>query len=105
MVLIASFTVFAVAAFPALVLMAVWTAVTVLRILRPEQPLPFFADPVAERHEATASGVSVPVGFREIREDVQVLARTLALPYDYHAAGSSHHVPEPWLDDLHRRRN
>lgn len=106
MVLAAVFTAFAVVAFPALVIMAIWATVTALRILRPEQPLPLFVDPVLRRQEATASGTSVPVGFREIHDDLRVHARRLTLPYCYHAAvGGTHHVPEPWLEDLYRRRN
>ncbi len=106
MILAAVFTAFAVVAFPALVLMAVWAAVTAFRILRPEQPLPLFADPVARRREATAAGNPIPVGYREIHDDLRLHAHSLTLPYRYHAAvGGTHHVPEPWLDDLHRRRN
>ena len=106
MVLAAAFTAFAVVAFPALVMMVVWTAVTAMRILRPEQPLPLFADPVAQRRTKTETGVAVPVGFREIHDDLRIHARALTLPYRYHAAvGGTHHVPEPWLEDLHLRRN
>ena len=106
MVLAAVFTAFAVVALPALVMMAIWATVTALRILRPEQPLPLFADPVARRREATEAGVAVPVGFREIREDLCTHAQRLTLPYRYQAAvGGTHHVPEPWIEDLYQRRN
>lgn len=106
MVFAAIFTAFAVVAFPALVMMAIWAAVTAFRLLRPEQPLPFMPDPSVQRREATKAGTSVPVGFQEIHDDLRVHARRLTLPYKYHAAvGGTHHVPEPWLDDLYRRRN
>lgn len=106
MVHAAIFTAFAVVAFPALVIMAIWAAVSAFRILRPEAPLPFVPDRAAERRKATEAGTSVPVGFREIHDDLRVHARRLTLPYKYRAAvGGTHHVPEPWLDDLYRRRN
>ena len=102
----AAFTALLVAVVPALVLAVIWAVVTAWRLLHPERPLPFLPDRAAERRAATARGESVPVGFREIREDVLAQARTLALPYRYPVAdGLRHHLPEPWLDDLQRRRN
>lgn len=96
---------FLVAVLPALVLMAIWTAITGFRILRPEQPLPFVRDPAAKRREATARGETVPVGFREIHEDLRAYARSLPLPHHGCVAGGLPHASEPWMDDLHRRRN
>ena len=102
----AAFTAFLVAFVPALVLAAIWAAVMAWRLLHPERPLPFLPDHVAERRAATARGEPVPVGFREIHDDVRAQARSLALPYRYPVAdGLPHHLPEPWLDDLRRRRN
>ena len=49
MVLAATLSAFVVAAVPALIFMAIWTAVTALRILRPERPLPLARDGAAER--------------------------------------------------------
>lgn len=102
----AVFTAFLVAVVPALVLAVIWTVVTIWRLLWPERPLPFVPDRAAERRAATARGEAVPVGFREIHDDARAQARSLALPYRYPVAdGLPHHLPEPWLDDLNRRRN
>lgn len=104
MVLSAVITAFVVAALPALIFMAVWTTVSVLRILFPERALPFLHNGVAERQAASARGEAIEVGFREIREDVLVRARELSRSHDL-VGGCSHSIPEAWIDDLYQRRN
>lgn len=104
MVLAAVITAFVAAALPALLFMAIWTAVTVFRILYPERPLPFGRDGVAERQAARARGDVLKVGVREIREDLQIHSRELTRSYDL-VGGCSHGIPEVWLEDLYRRRN
>jgi hypothetical protein len=104
MVLSAVITAFVVVALPALIFMAIWTAVATFRILFPERALPFTRNGVAERQAARARGYAVEVGFREIREDVRVHARELARSYDL-VSGCLHGIPEAWIDDLYRRRN
>lgn len=102
----AALPVFVVAFVPVLVLAAIWAAVMAWRLFHPERPLPLLPDRAAERRATLAGGQSVPVGFREIHDDVRARARSLALPYRYPVAdGLPHHLPEPWLDDLQRRRN
>ncbi|MEM1041574.1 MAG: hypothetical protein AAGI91_03000 [Bacteroidota bacterium] len=95
---------FVVLAIPVIVLMAIWSAVTLCRVLFPERPLPLMRDEAKERREAIARGESVKVGFREIHEDMREHTRELACPY-HHACGCSDGFPEFWLEDLDRRRN
>ncbi len=104
MVLAAALSALVVAAVPVAVLMAVWSAVTMYRVLRPEHPLPFVRDEAAERRAACARGESVGVGFREIRDDMRLHVRDLSRPY-HHAGGCSHGFPEAWIEDVYRRRN
>lgn len=104
MVLAAVISALVVAAVPVAVLMAVWSAVTLYRILHPERPLPLGRDGAAERLAARARGEAVDVGFREIRDDMRTHVRELARPY-HHAGGCSHGIPESWIEDVYRRRN
>lgn len=104
MVLAAVISVLVIAAVPVAVLMAVWTAVTMYRILYPERPLPLGRDAAAARRAARSRGEAVDVGFREIRDDMRTHARELAWPY-HHAGGGSHRIPESWIEDVYRRRN
>lgn len=104
MVLAAAISALVVAAVPVAVFVAVWSAVTIFRILYPERPLPLGRDGAAERRAARSRGEAVGVGFREIREDMRTHARELARPY-HHAGGCSHGIPESWIEDVHRRRN
>lgn len=96
-------------AVPAIVVASIWTVVTVYRILYPERPLPFYADAVRERQRRTAQGEAVPVGFREIHEEMPLHARRVCSPYrlnrDRALAGLPGCVPDPWVEDLHLRRN
>ncbi|MDT0631332.1 hypothetical protein RQM47_04655 [Rubrivirga sp. S365] len=88
---------FVLVALPTVLLMAVWTVVTVLRILFPERPLPF--DAAARRQRARIRGESVPVRLRDILED-QARQPVPAPPAD----GD---LPDrhPLADDLWLRRN
>ena len=104
MVLAAVITAFVVAALPVLIFMAIWTAVTVFRILYPERSIPIGRNGIAERQAARERGDAVKVGFREIREDMHIHTRELSRSYDL-VGGASHGIPEAWIDDLHRRRN
>lgn len=89
----------------ALAMVVIWAVITGLRILRPERPLPFVPDTAARRHRATARGKAVPVGFREIHEDLRTHARSLPLPHHDRVTDGLPHASEPWMDDLYRRRN
>lgn len=104
MALAAVITAFVVAALPALIFMAIWTAVTAFRILFPERALPLGRNGLAERQAARTRGGAQEVGFREIREDVRMHTRELSRSHDLVGCGS-HGIPEAWLDDLYRRRN
>jgi len=105
----AAIAAFVMIAVPVIVLVVVWTAVTGFRILFPERSLPFLPDPARERARRTAAGEAVPVGFREIHEEMPVHVRRVASPYRMDrarvTAGLPGHVPEPWMDDLRHRRN
>lgn len=97
--------VFLAAAVPVLVAALVWGAVTAMRILLPERPLPFVPDPRAARRAARARGESVRVGFREIYEDLPEHARALPMPQRHAVGEGLEEAPEAWREDLWRRRN
>jgi hypothetical protein len=108
MALAAVLSAFVVAVIPAAIFMAVWTAVTVMRILFPEHSLPLLRNGVAERKAARTRGEAVGVGFREIHEDLRAKARER----EREKARASEHrnepvgrIPEAWIEDLYRRRN
>ena len=86
-------------AVPAIILMSVWAGVTALRLLFPEEPLPF--DPAARRRRAAQKGEFVPVRLRDILEDQQARQSVAA------RAARGEHVPDahPLADDLWLRRN
>lgn len=84
------------AAVPALVLMTVWTVVAALRLLFPEQPLPFL------RAEAPPLPGTVRVGARDIAARERVLEGEG--PYCYRGAPTAT-LPEAWVDDVYERRN
>ena len=89
-------------AIPTVLLMTVWTVVTVARILFPERPLPFEA--ASRRRRAMLRGESVPVRLRDIMED-QARQPVPAPPAE--AAVEQGELPErhPLFDDLWLRRN
>lgn len=96
---------FVVAVVPALAFGVVWSVVTAARILFPERPAPFLPDPKALRRAARARGEAVRVGFREIWEDLPEHARAVPLPHRHAVGDGPPSAPEPWLEDLWRRRN
>lgn len=86
-------------AVPVTILMAVWAAVTVVRILFPERPLPLEA--AARRERAVRRGDAVPVRLRDILED-QALRHAAAASG---AEGETTAPPHPFAEDLWLRRN
>ena len=95
---------FVLVAAPFVILVTVWAAVSAFRLLVPERPLPLLPDAVLLREAARQRGEAVPVGLAEIREDLRRAKHQTLVTYDY-AGTATAHVPEPWIDDLHRRRN
>ncbi len=93
-------------AIPVLFFMLTWVIVTAYRICFPEEALPIERDPLRVRHRATAAGISIPVGAREIREDQKRYQRQLATrAYHYEEGDLRIGLPEAWMDDLWLRRN
>lgn len=90
-------------AIPTVLIMTVWTIVTVIRILFPERPLPF--DGSARRQRAALRGESVPVRLRDILEDQERRrqAQTVRAPRPDGAPPEPE--PHPLFDDLWLRRN
>lgn len=99
----AALTAFAMLAVPSAVFVAVWAVVMAYRILFPERPLPFLPNGSAQREAARARGEAVPVGFREIHDDLRRHARHVAVPRRSYAGEEPD--AEPWKEDLWRRRN
>lgn len=88
---------------PVIILMTVWTLVTMARILFPERDLPF--DPAARRERARQRGQAVPVRFRDLVED-QRRASAPAMPERAQAGASSKpKVASALAEDLWLRRN
>lgn len=93
----ALFVAFFAVAIPTILLMTVWSAITMARVLFPERPLPFGPRP---RRQPTFQGRPVSVRARDIQEDQA--RRALA-----HAEAGAESPPEvhPLFDDLWLRRN
>ena len=89
-------------AVPTIILMGVWTAVTVARILFPERPLPF--DATVRRQRRTLRGEAVPVRLRDILED-QVLRQARRAEAPVERPSDEAPAPHPLFDDLWARRN
>ncbi len=87
-------------------LLLVWVMVTAWRIIFPERPLPLTRNQSELRRFRTALGESVPVGFREIHEDMVEhvrrvrLGRTLSEPNAIEPGGRAGAD-----EDLWERRN
>ena len=92
-------------AVPAIILMSVWAGVTALRLLFPEEPLPF--DPASRRRRATLKGEFVPVRLRDILEDQQARQSVAARMARERDAAGEHPLTDghPLADDLWLRRN
>ena len=95
---------FALVAVPVVVLMGVWTAVMVFRLVFPERPLPF--DAAARRAAAQRRGEAVPVRLEDLLADQR---RRAAAPRSCHPAGEADLPPAlpsgRWTSDLWLRRN
>ena len=94
---------FLIVAAPILFFMVTWTVVTAWRLLVPEKPLPLDRDPVRIREKATAAGLQVPVGAKEIRADQRHHYRTHGR--EEYVLGASDGVPTCWMEDVWQRRN
>ena len=103
--LAAVITGFFMVAAPFIILMTVWTLVTMARILFPERELPF--DPSARREQARQRGEAVPVQFRDLMDDQrQRRARAPAMPTRAPtSANSTPEVTSALAEDLWLRRN
>ena len=84
-------------AVPAILLMAVWAAVTAFKLLFPDDAL---LEPSARRRRRTARGESVPVRLRDILDDERA-RQAVSAPTPGDAAPPSN----PLFDDLWIRRN
>lgn len=87
---------------PVVLLMTVWTCVTMARILFPERPLPF--DGPSRRERALRRGESRPVGLREILDDETRRRHTAASRTRSATPVGAPPHPSP-ADDLWLRRN
>ena len=91
---------------PILFVMAVWTVVSMYRIMRPEEPQSPYLD--ESNFEITLDPAREPVliGARSIRDTGRRRNRVLALtaPYEY-LDGHSDGIPEAWWEDVVARRN
>ncbi|MFN3595797.1 MAG: hypothetical protein ACK41D_00825 [Rubricoccaceae bacterium] len=91
-------------AVPAVVLMTVWTVITMCRILFPERPLPF--DAAARREAARRQGRAVPVRLQDILDDQRRPVRRPVLPQaqTIHPEETAPRT-DPLYQDLWLRRN
>jgi hypothetical protein len=91
---------------PAALLMAVWTAVNVARLLFPERDLPF--DGPARRAAARRGGAAVPVRAFDVVEDLRRRPVRPAMPPprgEAVPAPDAPGTPTPLAEDLWLRRN
>jgi hypothetical protein len=95
---------FVLVAIPVIILVVVWAAVSAFRLYFPERPLPLLPDDVLIREKARLNGEAVAVSALDIREDLRRKKHEALVTYQY-AGTATAHVPEPWIADLHRRRN
>lgn len=100
----AALTGFVLVAMPVLILMLVWSTVTAMRILFPEQPLPLAPDHAGERlRQSLRIGDAVPVRVRDIvaAERARAAESDAARDADAEASTKLH----PFVADLWLRRN
>lgn len=95
--------IFALIVFPAVLLMGIWTAVNVARLLYPEQELPL--DGTARRAAARRRGQAVPVRAFDIVEDLRRRPARPAMPERERVAEGEGPGGSPLQEDLWRRRN
>ena len=101
----AAATGFVMVALPLVLLMVVWTLVTMWRIVFPSDHLPF--DPGVERERARRRGEAVPVTLADILEAQRLRPVWPAVPTRATAqtTGEGEDPIAPVRDDLWRRRN
>ena len=95
---------FVLIAIPIIILVVVWAAVSVFRLYFPEDPLPLLPDDVLLREQARLNGEAVAVSALDIRSDLRRRKHDAVVAYHY-AGMARAHVPDPWIEDLRRRRN
>lgn len=95
---------FVLVAIPVIILVVVWSAVSVYRLYFPEDPLPLLPDDVLLREQARLKGEAVAVSALDIREDLRRQKHQALVTYQY-AGSATAHVPDSWIADLIRRRN
>lgn len=106
--LAAAETAFVLMAVPALLLMLVWSAVTAMRILFPERPLPPVDPDGARLRRALHAGDAVPVRVRDIVNAQRAQAAELEAAREAareEAPGATPAAPHPFIADLWLRRN
>ncbi len=95
---------FVLLAVPAALLVAVWTAVSVARLLFPERELPLDPD-AAQRHLARRRGPAVPVRAFDIVEDLRRRPVRPAMPQREAVPEADAPTARPLFQDLWLRRN
>jgi hypothetical protein len=97
-------TSFVVVAVPLVLLMVIWTVVTMWRVVFPDDELPF--DKGVTRELARRRGEAVPVSLADILEAQRLRPVRPVMPQHSHAQTSDDPDPlGPLHDDLWRRRN
>ncbi|NDC88828.1 MAG: hypothetical protein EB075_08480 [Bacteroidetes bacterium] len=80
----------------------IWLLITSYRLLRPEEPGDVREMAVVKRRKARAQGVAVPVGARDIRDD---LVHDDVTPASVRQDIRLGLVPKAWIEDLNQRKN
>ena len=95
---------FVMVAVPLVILMVIWTVVTMWRVVFPDDDLPF--DKGVARELARRRGEAVPVGLADILEAQRLRPVWPVMPSHTHARASGDEDPfAPVQEDLWRRRN
>ena len=95
---------FALVAVPVLILMVVWTGVTMWRLVFPEEDLPFEREAI--RAKARERGEAVPVRLADILEDQRRHPVWPVMPRHQRVeADAGEDARGPLQEDLWRRRN
>lgn len=95
---------FVMVALPAIILMAIWTMVTMWRVVFPDDELPF--DQGVSREIARRRGEAVPVRLADIMEEQRIHPTWPVMPRREHVkADLDEGRPNPLAEDLWRRRN
>jgi hypothetical protein len=99
----ATLTILLLVAVPTIILMVVWTAVNVARLLFPERELPF--EGPGRRAAARRRGASAPVRAFDIVEDLRRRPVRPAMPKREAVAEGERPGGTPLVEDLWLRRN